>query len=196
MKELLQLGLFVLALVLVGSVAYIAQITQERAFRAMSPTEHLEAARLALKEGHFDDGARHVAAIADTDPKVLEARQLAQEIGAAREAAEARQIQEQRKKQLAAQTRELAVRDLQDVLKNLGYDLTVGQSDKSGKVSITSKDFDDTERRVRFLSFLRSRSSPLSGVCSAGFEKVELKSSALPFVGFSDTYSLDCFNRN
>ena len=79
--------------------------------------------------------------------------------------------------------------ELQRELRNLGYDLTVAQSDKPGELTIASKDFDETDRRLRFLSFLRGRSSPAAGVCIAGFEAVCLKGA-----GFSEVYSLDCFN--
>ena len=56
--------------------------------------------------------------------------------------------------------------ELQRKLRNLGYDLTVAQSDKPGELTITSKDFDDTDHRVRFLSLLRSRNSPAAEVLS------------------------------
>ena len=83
---------------------------------------------------------------------------------------------------------------LQADLKGLGYDLTVSRSDKAGEVAITSKEFDDTDHRVRFLAFMRGKSSPRFGVCYAGFNKLRLKSSSIPFVGFDDSYSLECFN--
>ena len=86
--------------------------------------------------------------------------------------------------------------ELQRKLRNLGYDLTVAQSDKPGELTITSKDFDDTDHRVRFLSLLRSRNSPAAEVCLAGFQTVRLKTPGdlFGFFGFSQTYSLECFN--
>jgi hypothetical protein len=88
----------------------------------------------------------------------------------------------------------LALRNLQAALRNLGYDVTVSQSDKPTEFTIISKDFDDTDHRVRFLSFLRGENTLLTEVCSVGFETLHLRTSDLPFLGFSDTYSLACIN--
>jgi hypothetical protein len=98
---------------------------------------------------------------------------------------------QQQATQLAEEARKAALRNLQDSLKNLGYDLTVAQSDKADELIITSKDFGDTDHRVRFLSFLRAPNSPAAYVCVAGFQTVRLKDTG--FLGlFSETYPLEC----
>jgi uncharacterized FlaG/YvyC family protein len=156
----------------------------------------LEAAKLALKEKRFDDGLRHTKAIAAGTPEAIAVKTLTDEINtevanvlAERKSAEERSAQD---RQLSEQ-RAAVVRDLQDKLRNLGYDLTVGESDKPEELIITSKDFDQTDQRVRFLSFLRGRTNPATDVCLLGFRVVNLRTSALPLVGFSEKYVLGCF---
>jgi hypothetical protein len=178
--------------------AYFENWNQRRAFDAMNPAAHLAASRVALGQERFDDAERQANAIASGAPEALEASRVKEEIAAARQRVKEEAVAVRQSEQLAYERRlaekklrTAAPGDLQDSLKNLGYDLTVAQSDKPDEIVITSKDFDDTDHRVRFLSFLRGRNSPAVGACLAGFQTVRLKSSG--FFGFSEAYSLDCF---
>lgn len=166
---------------------------EQRTFDAMKPAEHLEASRVALAEGRYDEGLRQASAINARMPEGAEARKVQEDLTAAKEAVRQKPSEEQRAAKLAEEGRRTAVRDLQENLKNLGYDLAITQSDKPDEIVITSKDFDGTDHRVRFLSFLRGRNGPASGVCLAGFQTVRLKGASL-FFGFSESYSLECFN--
>jgi hypothetical protein len=175
----------------------------------MTPAQHLKEAQFDFRYGMFEQALHHAKAITD-GPLAPEAKKLADEIPAeiarraaadeivaaqayAENARRAAQAEERRKAEEAAKeaeeaAKEAAVSSLQSELKNLGYELTVVESEEPGEVIITSKDFDDTDHRVRFLSVLQRRAAVL---CLAGFKMVRLKSSAW-FVGFNDVYSLDC----
>ena len=54
------------------------------------------------------------------------------------------------------------------------------------EVVITASDFPDTERRVRFLAFLRGRRSAVLGTCLGGFTRVRLRTSEIRLVGFNE----------
>lgn len=70
-ERLLIIAFLALALTALMLAAYLADRAEDRAFNAMSPAKHLEAARLALKEGRFDEGLRQLKAIAEGDPQAL-----------------------------------------------------------------------------------------------------------------------------
>ena len=176
-RELLLSVCFVMA---VCSVAYFIGLVEKRAFDTMTPAGHLEASKAALREHRFDQVARHLSAIPAGAPEALETSRIREELAVAPQAA-----------QLAEERRRTAVRDLQDNLRNLGYDLTVARSDKPDEIVITAKDFDDTDHRVRFLAFLRRQTSPAGEVCLAGFQTLHLKTPNF-FSGFSEAYSLEC----
>jgi uncharacterized FlaG/YvyC family protein len=189
---LLYLGFLV---VVVGSVGYNVydEHEQQRAFDAMTPARHLQEAKSSFGAELYGLALRHARAIT-SGPEVSEARKIEQKASTAQEAEREAIARRRQAAEAVEQDRRTAVRDLQSDLKNLGYDLTVSQSDKPNELIITSKDFDDTEHRVRFLAFLRGRNSPTAGVCVSGFQKVRLKERD-SFFGFNDVYSLECFNR-
>jgi peroxiredoxin Q/BCP len=175
----------------------------ERTFRAMTPAQHLTAARLALEQRRFDDGIEQLTGIKADAPenaaaKVLEtdlrtAKQAAQQEQAAAALEKAAAEQEQAAAALSAEKARVAsVQSLQTSLTNLGYDLTVSRSDNPTEIVINSKDFSNTDQRVRFLSFLRGRNSPATGVCLGGFQTVVLKSGWVSPLGFSEAYPLEC----
>lgn len=162
----------------------------------MTPAEHLAASKEALKQKAFDDGLRHVNAIFAGAPEISEGQKVREEIEAAKEAARREADEASQAAQLAEERRQTAVRDLQDHLTNLGYDLTVAQSDKHDEIIVTSKDFGDADHRVRFLAFLRRETSQSTEACLAGFQTVRLRTPGSLFdglFGFSQTYSLECF---
>jgi hypothetical protein len=204
---LLCLG-FILGLILFGVLnTRFDDQAENRAFNALSAAQHLEAAKQALRLGLFSDGLRHVNAIAKGAPEASEATRLRDDLAAGKRAADlaaakneeelaalqqARIAQERETAKAAENARKAAIRDLQDNLKNLGYATTVGPSDKPEEIVITSKDFGDTDHRVRFLSFMRGRNSPAGGVCLAGVQTLRLKDAG--WFGFNEAYSLDCFS--
>jgi hypothetical protein len=96
-------------------------------------------------------------------------------------------------KQQAKASQSSALDQLRTDLKNLGYDLTVEGSETPGEVIITSPEFDDTDHRVRFLSFIRGKNAPTASICVGGFTQIRLKSWKIPLIGLNDAYSLDCF---
>jgi hypothetical protein len=93
----------------------------------------------------------------------------------------------------AREARALVVSGFGALLKEKGYDLDV-KANSDYEIIITSSEFSDTDHRVRFLSFIRSKNSPAYGVCGNGFSKIRLRSSSIPFVGFDESYSLDCLS--
>lgn len=91
----------------------------------------------------------------------------------------------------AIERRAQAIRYLQESLRNGGYSITVAvSSSKADQIELTSKDFGDTDHRVRFLSFLRGRNSPVFSACHEGYRTARLIESSF---GFSEEYSLECF---
>jgi hypothetical protein len=190
-KGLLYPPSFILfALAIIFGVAAWDQHT----FKAMTPAQHLDAARAALGDKHFDDGLYQLSAIKPGAPESADAKELEGELTAAKEAAQRDQAAPQEAARIAERQREAVVQQLQARLSELGYAVTVAPSDKPGEIVITSKDLGDTDHRVRFLAFLRGRNSPATSACFAGFHTVRLSSGLLsPIWGFSEAYSLDCF---
>jgi hypothetical protein len=147
-----------------------------------------------------EEAITHATAIAKGSAEYDEAQELVGKLQAVRDsitnsiaAKQKEQEQQQREQQQTKSARKGAVEQLQEDLKNLGYQLSVDESDVPDKIVITSSDFDDTDHRVRFLSFVRGKNTPMSGTCWFGFRQVELRTSKIPFVGFSETYPLSCF---
>jgi hypothetical protein len=167
-------------------------------FERMTATEHLRAARSALEEHAFDTAQRHLNAVAPDAPMALalkrrlaaarqEARRIAAEVQQETAAAElARQVR--------AEARRVAVRDLEQNLRNMGFDVTVAQSINPSEITIASRGFDDPDRRGWFLNFLHGPNSPVAATCAAGIQTVRLKGPGA-FFGFSEPLSLDCYMR-
>ncbi len=155
-------------------------------FKSMTPAEHLEAA----KRESLDDlesvrrAWEHVASLPVNSAEFSAADDLRKRLDerekALRDKAESNAVPR------------LTIKDFEGALKNLGYDLTAQQSDNPNEIVVTSADFSDTERRVRFLSFIRGKHTVTGSLCRDGFNAIRLKSSSLPFVGFNNSYSLDC----
>lgn len=170
----------------------------EHVFTTMSPAQHLAEAKKALRDesGAFDDeGLRHANAVPANSPEAQEATEAATTLGARLEEKKRADVEAQQIAADARSARAAAVRELQEQLRNLGYELTVAQSEKADEIIITSRDFAETDHRVRFLSFIRGRNSPAAGVCFAGFQSLLLRNSRYTFggqFGFSESYPLEC----
>jgi hypothetical protein len=78
---LLFVGFIMLIVMFAGYVGY----SQQRAFNAMTPAKHLEAAQEAFRHRRFEEALTHAQAIT-TGPEVSEARKIEQEVFNAREA--------------------------------------------------------------------------------------------------------------
>jgi len=170
-------------------------------FTHMTTAQHLFEAQRALQtSGDVELALRHIEAIPGNAPEAKEAkalRKIVEQKMAAKNAA-AGQAQNAANAAVqahnaAVQARALAVDQVSSDLRNLGYQLTVETStDVPTEVVITSADFDDTDHRVRFLSFIRGRKGPKASLCWNGFNDVRLRSSKIPLLGFNERYSLDC----
>jgi hypothetical protein len=102
-----------------GLIVSVAGVVYQRRFEAMSPAEHLQAAKAALKDGYLDDGLRHLKVIGESAPQTGEARKVAEDI----EAALGRKSAAAQAKLWANARRASAVRDLQSSLRN--WDMTL-----------------------------------------------------------------------
>jgi hypothetical protein len=155
----------------------------------MTAAQHLSEAKQCLRgnEAAVDAGLWHLAAIPKQSVEVTEAKEIEAQLRARK--SELRQAVEAEKQ--AKEARQAAVVQLRADLKNLGYDLTLGQSDAPEEIVITSGEFAQTDHRVRFLSFLRGKNSPALAECFTGLRTVRLKSSS--YFGFDESYSLNCF---
>jgi hypothetical protein len=87
-----------------------------------------------------------------------------------------------------------AVQQLEQNLRNMGFDMTVAQSPDPSQITIAARGFDDPDRRDWFLAVLHGPNSPIAPVCAAGIQTVRLKGPGV-FFGFSEKYSLDCYMR-
>jgi hypothetical protein len=157
----------------------------DHVFNQMSPAQHLEAAESGIR---FGEAMKHLDAIPPNAPE-------ATKVPDARERLKAKE--QSNTKEIAARIRitnseAAAVVELEKDLRNRGYDLKVSGSDTPDEVVITSSDFADTDHRVQFLSAMRSKYS--GPACWAGFRTVRLRSSSIPLVGFSESYSMECMN--
>jgi hypothetical protein len=131
---------------------------------------------------------RHTDAIPANSPESEAAKTLAVELRARDAAIRHMAVL----KSQAVIARANAISQFGSDLKNLGYELTVEASEARNEIVITSTEFSETDHRVRFLSFLRGRTAPTFGICWNGFSEIRLRSSKLPYVGFNESYSLDC----
>lgn len=173
-----------------SSVWYSSE--EDKWFREMTPATHLTQAKAEFRGGLFGLALRHLKAVPSGAPEAPAARQMESEIRAAQQSDEAARAAARQAEAAAKLAKDTAVRDLQDSLKNLGYDVTVTRSDVDDEIVITSGDFGDTDHRVRLLSFLRSESSPAFGVCVTGFRTVRLKAKWSFVTGHGEAYSLNC----
>jgi hypothetical protein len=158
------------------------------AFAAMSPGDHLVSARIDLRAHLYQSALSHLKEIPPNAPEAGDATLVEQEVRSAQqEEAAARAVE------AAAQAAwENAIRNVENNLKSLGYSVAVSHSNVRDELVMTSSDFGDTDHRVKFLSFLRSRRSPAFEACFVGYRKVRLKAGT-PF-GFDEVYSLECSN--
>ena len=163
-------------------------------FAHMTAAEHLRAATSALDEQSLKTAQRHLNAVsADTPGTARLTRKLAaglqtHQAALQQEASAALALQAQ------AESQRLAVRELEQNLRNLGFDVTVAQSVNPSEITIASRAFDDPGQRDRFMTFLHGPNSPIAATCAAGIQAVRLKGPGL-FFGFSDRFSLDCYMR-
>ena len=163
-------------------------------FAHMTAAGHLRAAKSALDEHELDTARRHLNAVAAGTPG---AARLTRKLAADLQAHEAALLQEatsQRAQQARAEAQRAAVRELEQRLRDLGFDVTVAQSIDPQEITIAAPGFDDPNRRDGFLTFLRGPNSPIAPACAAGLQMVRLKGPGV-FFGLSDKFSLDCYMR-
>ena len=163
----------------------------EHVFNTMTPAQHLAGAKKAQSEKaelSLSEGLSHTAAIPANAPEKAEANAIAEDLEARlRDLREAKQASQQaRKAQIET------VPELESQLKNLGYDVKVTDDGKTRtEIIIVSSDFSDTDRRVKFLEFLRGHNGPAAELlCVRGFQTVRLRT---PLHSFSEPYSLECY---
>ena len=181
--------LLVVALVILGGALWPGW-----RFQHMTVAEHLQAARRALDEYALETAQRHLNALpADTPGTARLTRALEAEIQAHREV-----VQLDADAQLAelakAEAQRAAVVQLEQNLRNMGFDMTVAQSPNPSEITIAAPGFDDPDRRDWFLAFLHGPNSPVAPACAAGIQTFRLKGPGV-FFGFSERYSLDCYMR-
>jgi hypothetical protein len=167
-------------------------------FNHMTTAQHLWEAKRASETDGIDLALRHIGAITPNSSEASDAqilRTALRERDAVIKAAQAeKELAVKAARNARAAASATAIRQLSSELKNVGYDLSVGTSSNSPEeIVITSPDFDDTDHRVRFLAFVRGRSTPFAVGCWSGFTKVRLRSSKMPLVGFNESYSLGCY---
>jgi hypothetical protein len=200
------MGYFALILIvfaMVVTVNTVAMMRDKWVFSHMTSAQHLwEAKKTTPEIVDVDVALRHLSAIPANAPEEREVQVVRTALSQKRteiEAAQAQQRSAQAEKHAEVKAsndaRGDAVSELAVELKNLGYDLSVKtKSDGPDEIVITSSEFNDTDHRVRFLSFMRGKNSPAYGVCLNGFSKIRLRASQIPFVGFDESYSLNCFS--
>jgi hypothetical protein len=190
-----RLGFVIVASFWISLIAF--GLWEDHTFNTMTPAQHLAAAKNVLEnsdsdsknEFSWDEGLRHARAVPTNSPEASEASEIAANLESRLEVVRQPRAAAQRAKIAWAS----AIRELQNQLRDLGYDIRVAKSNKADEIVIMSKDFSDTENRVKFLTFIRGRNSPAGNVCLLGFQTIRLEST-IPFLGFSQPYSLDCFN--
>jgi hypothetical protein len=176
-------------------VAWLFIRAESKTFYAMTPAQHLEAARAKVKQFDvpgrnaaewqvlFDDVRRELDALPVDSARSEEGRKLRASLTKAQEWLNG--VEQQGRQEAAAKS--AFPTTLQNELKDRGYGCTVAtSSDAPDEIAITSKDFNDTDHRVRFLAFLRGRNYD---ICATGFRKVRLKSG---WFEFSESYNLEC----
>ena len=168
-------------LVVLGIGAFF-EIRSRPAMDWSTPKEHIEASRQALQDGRLREALEQAETV-KSGPEADRARQIETEIAAA----------EERQKAFREGLR-AAISAVQNELREHGYDVAVAQSEQPAEFTVTSDDFGETESRVRFLEFLRSKNGPGDTACIAGYQNVRLRRARL-FSGFSEAYSLECSSR-
>jgi hypothetical protein len=172
-------------------------------FNHMTSSQHLwEANKSTPDLGDVEIALRHISAIPknaheSASAQVLKTtlKQKLSEMKAEEANRATAKADKDQQAKAAADARSIAVTQFALDLKNLGYDLSVKVNhDVPNEIVLTSSEFGDTDHRVRFLAFMRSRNNPEELVCLSGFTTIRLRTSAIPFVGFDDSYSLNCFN--
>lgn len=115
-RDWLLLVCFLIASTLVfGLAEYFVDRAERRSFDAMTPAQHLEASRVALRQGRIGDGLRHVSAVAVGTPEFLQARSLKEKLEGAKEAERQRIAEARESAQLAEQGRKTSLRDLETI---------------------------------------------------------------------------------
>jgi hypothetical protein len=134
---------------------FIDFAVEEHRFGEMTPAQHLSEAKTRERgtDSEVADGLRHIAAIPANSPESAEAKTVEADLQARKTAFDdaIREAQQARAAQASA------VKELGESLRNLGYDVKVSKEEKGNGILIVSSDFEDTEKRVRFLSTLRGR---------------------------------------
>jgi len=165
----------------------------EHEFNQSSEAEHLTAAKIAQLEAKTEYSVRaglaHTAAIPSGSPEGAEVAQIAADLQ--------KRLQDMKEDEgnraQVKQTKIATAPELEAQLRNLGYEVTVSYDTKTpDEIVITAKDLDDTDHRVKFLSIIRSGSGPGRLLCWSGFRTVRLRTGSIPFVSFSEGYSLGC----
>ena len=160
----------------------------------MTTAEHLRAARRALDEHSLHAARQHLnAAPAETPGTARLTRKLEAELQAHRAALE-QEAAAQLARQAKAESQREAVRQLEQNLRNLGFDLSVTQSPDPSEITIVAPGFDNSDKQHLFLTFLHGANSPIAPACAAGIQTVRLKGPGV-FFGFSERYSLECYVR-
>jgi hypothetical protein len=181
-------------LLLAGLVVLCASYFPGWRFKHMTAAEHLEAANIALDEQSYGECLRHLDALAPDAPEVVA---LKRKLAAARQietATQQKAATDQQAEETRRASQQIATHELEQNLRNMGYDVTVAQSKNPEEITIASRGFDDSAQRDRFLAFFRGTNSPAAAACVAGIQAVRLKGPGL-FFGFSDKYSLDCYTK-
>jgi hypothetical protein len=191
----------IIALVLV--IAFVEELHDRWVFGHMTGGQHLwEAKKSTPQLVDVSLALEHLSAVPPVSPEAAEAKVLEKALrrkqsematAEAQYAAEEgrRQAESARTAKEASEARAASVKQFETALKNVGYDLSAETSrDNQDEVVITSEEFNDTDRRIRFLSFLRKEWGPAGAVCWQGFSKVRLRSSKIPLVGFNESYSI------
>jgi hypothetical protein len=157
-------------------------------FNRMKPSQHLQAAKDALVGMRFSDVERNLAAV----PASPESDQLRKQLQAAQEtelqAATERKQQEESQAQIkraADEQGRLYAEWLQRDLTETGYDVKVSWSGVPAMITMASRDFENTELRVKFLAHLRKQLSVWP--C-----KVRLTGAGLLGESFIGIYDMDC----
>jgi hypothetical protein len=168
---------------------FISMWWEDHEFDRMSPARHFELAENLIS---FDEAWKHLDAIPPNAPEAAKVPELREQLKAKQAAKIHAATVAANDAAERATNRAAALIELEKNLRNKGYDLTVSGSEMPDEVVITSSDFADTDHRVQFLAAMRSKHS--GPPCWAGFRTVRLRSSSIPLVGFSESYSMECMN--
>jgi hypothetical protein len=156
-------------------------------FKRMTVSQHLQAAREALSGMKVSDVERNLDSVPSSPESVELRRQLRAAQDAESLAATERQQQEERRAANKRADDEQGTRLadwLQRDLTQTGYDVKVSWSGSPSMITISSKDFENTDSRVRFLAHLR-------GKLSAWPCKVRLTSDGLFGESYGGIYDLN-----